>query len=118
MVSHYSGLVDPYRSDFGRSLGGGGVSGVLPDLSQLLAQYTSRSLETPNIDQWFLRDRVWRYLKQSCLIHDRCFHQAGSIPMPGPLPQGLFHVGCCEAAQRPEFQRKILSAWIEGKDWM
>jgi len=91
----------------------GGVAGVLPDLDLLLANYKSENVDTANIDQWFLRDSVWRYLKVSCFIHDRCFSQEGSVPLPGELLQNNFHVGCCEFTQRSEFQVKILAPWIE-----
>ena len=91
----------------------GGVAGVLPDLDLLLANYKSGNVDTANIDQWFLRDSVWRYIKVSCFIHDRCFSQEGSVPLPGVLPQNNIHVGCCEFSQRPDFQEKILAPWID-----
>jgi len=28
-------------------------------------------MDTPNIDQIFLRDRVWPLLRGQCLVHDR-----------------------------------------------
>ncbi|MGK7913083.1 MAG: tetratricopeptide repeat protein [Synechococcus sp.] len=90
----------------------GGVAGVLPNLEQMLASYISKDVETPNIDQWFLRDRVWRYIKVSCLINDRCFQQAGSQPLPGPTPAGTYHVGCCEYSGRRALQRMLLAPWI------
>ena len=95
----------------------GGVAGVLPNLEHLLATYVSGNAETPNVDQWFLRDRVWRYVKQSCFIHDRCFKQPGAVPLPGPCPGDRFHVGCIEYSVRPEFQRKILAPWFAGQEW-
>ncbi|ODS24458.1 hypothetical protein AB835_03745 [Candidatus Endobugula sertula] len=92
----------------------GGVAGVLPNLQQLLTKYQPDIVDTPNIDQWFLRDCIWRYVKTSCMIHDRCFRQKGSIPLPGPEPKGNIHVGSNEFAQRPDFQKNILSPWIGG----
>ena len=41
-----------------------------------MASYQPSTMETPNIDQWFLRDCLWRYLRQSARVHDRCFHSA------------------------------------------
>lgn len=89
----------------------GGISGVLPDLQKLLDDYQPNSVATPNIDQWFLRDCVWKYVKRSCFIHDRCFKHHNSVPLPG-TPNNDFHVGICEHTQRPDFQEKMLSAWI------
>ena len=82
----------------------GGVAGILPDLGQLLRAYRPPHLETPNIDQWFLRDCVWRYVRTSCLIHDRCFRAAGARPWPDPDPPGDTHVGQNEHARRCEHQ--------------
>ena len=91
----------------------GGVAGVLPDIQKKLANYSSVHLETPNIDQWFLRDELWRYIRKDCLIHDRCFKQQGSQPFPGLSPTDSFHVGCCEGSKYPKFQEKMLAPWLE-----
>jgi tetratricopeptide (TPR) repeat protein len=90
----------------------GGVSGVLPNLQTLLKGYTPTSVSTPNIDQWFLRDCIWRYVKTSCLIHDRCFKHGQTRPIPGNTPANKMHIGSCEYHQRQQFQENILSAWI------
>jgi hypothetical protein len=71
----------------------GGVAGVLPPLATMLSRYSPGVMETPNVDQWFLRDEVWRYVRQSCLVHDRCFRSPGSRPWPDPDPAGSIHVG-------------------------
>lgn len=92
----------------------GGVAGVLPPLHRLLATYQPSLAETPNVDQWFLRERVWRYMRQSCLIHDRCFRSPGAVPFPGPIPDGNFHVGQNEFSARPGLQERLLQAWIES----
>lgn len=88
-----------------------GVAGVLPDLQARLARYSPRLMETPNVDQWFLRDQVWSYVRRSCLMHDRCFHLPGSLPWPEPDPPGGRHVGQDEFAARPEQQAHRLAAW-------
>ncbi|MBI5275027.1 MAG: tetratricopeptide repeat protein [Burkholderiales bacterium] len=82
----------------------GGVAGVLPDLTAMLDAYRPGFAETPNVDQWFLRDRVWGYLRTSCLVHDRCFQPPGAQPWPGPLPEGNLHVGQDEYAVRRQQQ--------------
>jgi hypothetical protein len=91
----------------------GGVAGVLPDLSALMAGYRSKAVETPNIDQWFLRDRLWRHVKRSCRVHDRCFQPVGALPFPGPAP-GREHVGQDEFAAHGARQESLLGAWIEA----
>ena len=90
----------------------GGVAGVLPDLRKLFEDYQSQHAETPNWDQWFLRDRVWAYMRKSCLVHDRCFSSKDAKPFPGPLPEGSYHVGQDEYAVNAEMQAKILEPWI------
>ncbi|MGQ4866886.1 tetratricopeptide repeat protein [Aeromonas caviae] len=90
----------------------GGVAGVLPPLQPLLEGYQSRTMETPNIDQWFLRDCLWRYLRQSALIHDRCFAPAGVVPWPQPAPAGNEHVGQDLFRAQGEKQAARLAPWI------
>lgn len=91
----------------------GGVAGVLPPLAEMLATYTPVAMETPNVDQWFLRDVGWAFVRQSCLVHDRCFRMAGSDPFPGPDPEGGHHVGQDEFAARRHQQERFLLSWIE-----
>jgi len=96
-------------------LGGmwGGVAGVLPDMCTLFNDYRSGHAETPNWDQWFLRDCIWPYIRASCLVHDRCFQVPGARPFPGKAPAGNYHVGQDEFAANPEAQARILKPWIE-----
>lgn len=90
----------------------GGVAGVLPNLAPMLLNYRSPSAETPNIDQWFLRDQVWGMVRQSCLVHDRCFRPAGAQPFPGNIPLGSRHVGQDEFAAHGPWQARWLAPWI------
>ncbi|WP_279452164.1 tetratricopeptide repeat protein [Aeromonas dhakensis] len=90
----------------------GGVAGVLPPLAPLLEAYQPDVMETPNIDQWFLRDRLWGYLSQSCLVHDRCFTPSGAIPWPLPAPDGSEHVGQDIFTAQGETQAHRLAPWI------
>jgi tetratricopeptide (TPR) repeat protein len=87
----------------------GGIAGVLPELSAMLAEYDSQRMETPNVDQWFLGERVWGYLQHSCLIHDRCFDQPGSRRLPTPGDDR--HIGQNEAVLA--LQERLLRPWIE-----
>ena len=91
----------------------GGVAGVLPDIQTLINRYKPDHVETASVDQCFLREVIWKYVKNHCLIHDRCFNQGNSIPLPGTLPAGNVHVGCCEAIVLPERQEKMLTPWLQ-----
>ena len=91
----------------------GGVAGVLPNLASMLAKYRSRNVETPNVDQWFLRDRVWAFVRQSCLVHDRCFRPPGAVPLPAPANAGDRHIGQDEYAVRAPDQERLLRSWID-----
>jgi len=91
----------------------GGVAGVLPPLSNMVAEYDSGRVETPNIDQWFLRDRVWPYVRISCLVHDRCFRTPGALPMPAPTPKGNAHIGQDEFAVRRVEQEQFIKPHLK-----
>ncbi|WP_037501003.1 tetratricopeptide repeat protein [Sphingomonas jaspsi] len=86
-----------------------GMGGVLPPLAPLIATYKPKVLETPNWDQWFLRDRIWPSIRANALVHDRCFHGEDSEPFPGLPPRGNLHVGQDEYAVRREEQAEELA---------
>ena len=90
----------------------GGMTGFLPSIWPMLNAYRSPTMETPNIDQWFLRDCIWPLIRQDCLVHDRCFTQAGSQAWPGPEPDSAFHVGQDEYAVRRRGQAARLAKWV------
>ncbi|MGO2504311.1 MAG: hypothetical protein ACTH7C_14355, partial [Cobetia marina] len=104
----------------------GGVAGVLPSMEGMLADWSPRQVETPNIDQWFLKERVWRYLRTSLMSHDRCYslkvNSRASLAFPddvlGELPAGNAHVGCDEWTRDPAFQRRQLGPWLRQASWM
>ena len=89
----------------------GGVAGLLPNLEQALEVYVSHAVETPNVDQWFLRDCVWGLIHQHTLVHDRCFRTCGSVPFPGPPAPENYHVGQNEFAIRRHEQSRALRDW-------
>jgi hypothetical protein len=91
----------------------GGVAGMLPSIAELLTSYRPVAMETPNVDQWFLRDVVWPLLREDCLVHDRCFTMPGSHPWPTPTPPGTEHVGQDEHAADPQAQAERLRPWLE-----
>lgn len=86
----------------------GGVAGILPSLAEMLADYDARRMETPNIDQWFLGERVWGYMRDSCLIHDRCFELPGTRRLAPPADHR--HIGQNEAVL--DLQERLLAPWI------
>lgn len=90
----------------------GGIAGLLPNIERLTAMYDSNRVETPNWDQWFLRDCLWRRVADDCLIHDRCFQVLDARPFPGELPVGNRHVGQDEYAARRQAQADYLAAWM------
>jgi tetratricopeptide (TPR) repeat protein len=92
----------------------GGVAGILPDLSDALIKYQSGKVETPNIDQWFLRDQVWPCIRNICLAHDRYFTSKGSTSFPEPEPVEGFHVGQNEYAAHLASQERTLKPWIDA----
>ena len=87
----------------------GGRGGVLPPLAPLIDSYRSKQVETPNWDQWFLRDCVWPAIRTVSLVHDRLFETENSTPFPGIEPQGNLHVGQNEFAVRKAQQAEELA---------
>lgn len=87
----------------------GGLGGVLPPIAPLIADYKPGTMETPNWDQWFLRDRIWPSIRAHALVHDRCFHDGDSLPFPGLPPRGNLHVGQDEYAVRRDQQAEELA---------
>lgn len=91
----------------------GGMAGVLPNIKKLLDDYKSPWMETPNIDQWFLRDCIWSYVRTSCLVHDRYFSMAGSQRWPQADPSENLHVGQNVFAKNPKDQAERLQHWLD-----
>ena len=98
----------------------GGVAGLLPSLKIMMRLYQAPAMETRNIDQWFLRDRVWPLVRQSVCMHDRFFSMPGSQPPPGPPPtEGTTdHIGQDEHAANPSAQAQALKHWLDRHDWL
>jgi hypothetical protein len=96
----------------------GGRSGLLPDLATLVLSYVSGKLETLNIDQWFLRDQVWPLIRNSTLIHDRCFRVLDARIWPQPNPPGGWHVGQDESSARPQEQSEKLGSLLAEHSWL
>ena len=92
----------------------GGLGGVLPPMGPLIESYRSKEIETPNWDQWFLRDRIWPSIRSETLVHDRLFTTEGSLPFPGIQPMGNLHVGQNEFAVRKAEQAAELARFKAG----
>ena len=86
-----------------------GLGGVLPPIAPMIEAYRSKEIETPNWDQWFLRDRIWPSIREATLVHDRLFTTEGSLPFPGIMPAGNLHVGQNEFAVRKAEQAAELA---------
>jgi tetratricopeptide (TPR) repeat protein len=92
----------------------GGVAGLLPNLNNAMQNYKPSQVETPNIDQWFLRDQIWPLIRDQALVHDRCFTVLNAVPFPGPaLPFHSGHVGQDEIAVRAPYQDVVLAHYFE-----
>ncbi|EGF27472.1 hypothetical protein RBWH47_03550 [Rhodopirellula baltica WH47] len=91
----------------------GGRAGVLPNLTEALENYQPKAKETPNIDQWFLREKAWGYVRQSCKMHDRLFSLDGTSQWPTESPGDSIHVGQDEFTANREYQERQLGPWFE-----
>lgn len=93
----------------------GGVANVLPNVWNMAENYSSNALTTPNIDQWFLRDKVWSYVKQSCFMHDRYYRQGVAEPILGSTANANEHIGSCEYSQMPIKQEKLVVDFLVSR---
>ncbi|MCR9211275.1 MAG: tetratricopeptide repeat protein [bacterium] len=91
----------------------GGRAGVLPDLTEMLIRYQPAAKETPNVDQWFLREKVWGYVRQSCFTHDRFFNLPETKRWPTGDPPGTLHVGQDEFTANRTHQEQQLGPWLD-----
>lgn len=75
------------------------VAGALPAMRSLLDRYLERPVTSRQFaDQYFLREFVWPYARQSLLQHDSMFGFMQAAPFPdGPQPEG-WHVGYAEGS--------------------
>lgn len=61
----------------------GGVTNVLPNMSELIAAFKARlQLRTRIMDQIFLREEIWPLVHRNILIHDSQFEQSGTQNFP------------------------------------
>ncbi len=77
----------------------GAVAGAMPSMNTLVDSFLQRPIESRHFaDQYFLREFVWPYARQSLLQHDSMFGFLDAAPFPdGPQPEG-WHVGYAEGS--------------------
>lgn len=92
----------------------GGVGGVLPNMKNLIQNYDTKNIFTPNIDQWFLRDCIWKYVKSSLITHDRFFNFMQPLAWPSyKIPSHSKHVGQNEALILSDNHQYLLTPWLK-----
>lgn len=77
----------------------GAVAGAVPDMRGKIEAYLKQPLESRHFaDQFFLREHIWPYAKQSLCAHDRIFVFYGATDFPDntEFDYSRFHVGCDE----------------------
>jgi tetratricopeptide (TPR) repeat protein len=75
----------------------GMVAGALPSMLEMVNAYLASPVKSAHFaDQWFLRDRVWPYARQSLLSHDSQFGFMDARPLSVAAPHAAFHVGSTE----------------------
>jgi hypothetical protein len=91
----------------------GGRGGMLPRLEAMLAGYQPAMMETPNWDQWFLRDCLWPTIRHHAMVHDRLFGDGHALPFPENAPPAPRHIGQDEYAVRRREQADELSRFAK-----
>lgn len=78
----------------------GGIAGSIPNIEQKIATYLQQkqSISQRFADQYFLREQIWPYVKQSLYAHDRLFgfYQAQDFPNNEGFDYDNYHIGCDE----------------------
>lgn len=73
-------------------------AGALPAMQPLIQAFLSKPVASQHFaDQFFLREYVWPYARQSILQHDSLFGFFGAQPFTNHQHQAHFHVGCNES---------------------
>ncbi|MGO3346196.1 MAG: tetratricopeptide repeat protein [Marinomonas sp.] len=91
----------------------GGTAGIINNIEQAIKHYQPKEIETPNIDQWFLRDCIWPHICDQSMVHDRYFDSYQSISWPTDHNSNNHHVGQDLFTARRSLQTQRLSAWID-----
>lgn len=74
----------------------GAVGGAIDDITGKLRDYFSQPLISRHFaDQYFLREKIWAYVKQDVFAHDRLFGFLNAHPLP-ELSDNQHHIGSCQ----------------------
>lgn len=77
----------------------GCVGGALPPITALVERFLEKPIASTHFaDQYFLREFVWPYARESLLQHDSLFGFADFRPFPDGPRSDAFHVGGNEGA--------------------
>lgn len=94
----------------------GAVRGALPSMQSLLRQYLSSvNGESRFLDQYFLRAKVWPYVRNNCLHHDDIFAALGSEPFPTAFGEADWRVG--DNVSAGFFESKVNDESKRQHDW-
>jgi hypothetical protein len=75
----------------------GCIGGALPQMRPMIDRFLARPLVSRHFaDQYFLRELVWPYARQSLLQHDSLFGFLDARPFPDGPRRDDFHVGSAE----------------------
>lgn len=76
----------------------GGIPQALPNFAEMLKAYTKEITDQHFADQYFLRQYLWSYIKQSLMQHDSIFGFLEAKPFPDKERPTGYHVGYCEGS--------------------
>lgn len=83
----------------------GCTGGALPPIRDLVAQFLEKPLASSHFaDQYFLRELVWPYARESLMQHDSLFGFGDPRPFPEGPRRDDFHVGSGEGGVRTGMQ--------------
>lgn len=81
----------------------GGVAGAVPNMRGKIENYLSRPIHSSHFaDQYFLREMIWPFVRQSLYANDRLFSfmDSHSFPAREGFDFHNFHTGCNEGNAR------------------
>lgn len=86
----------------------GCTGGALPPMADLMARFLSKPVASRHFaDQFFLRELVWPYARESLLQHDSVFGFMDGKSFPHGPRQDDFHVGWAEGGAIIEIQTAV-----------
>lgn len=76
----------------------GCIPKALPDVASMLKEYSKEITNQHFADQYFLRQYIWPYFKQSLIQHDSMFGFLDAKLFPDKVRPTGYHVGYCESS--------------------